>query len=196
MSRPRTFLLEVGCEEIPAGTLPPALEDLRAGLLERLTNDSGLGGECETPAVFGGPRRLVAIISGIRSGEEDRVELITGPAVSASYGADGRPTRAAIGFAKAQAVAVEQLERIETRKGVVVGVRRSVPGRAASEVLARACPDVLGAMRFPKMMKWGRQGHRFVRPVRWILALLDEEIVDFEFLGVRSGRLTYGHRFL
>ncbi|MGH9870606.1 MAG: glycine--tRNA ligase subunit beta [Candidatus Polarisedimenticolia bacterium] len=192
----QTFLLEVGCEEIPAGMLPPALDDLTRRILEELGGPDRLGGEIVTPAPLGGPRRLVARITGIRAREEDRVVLATGPPVSAAFDPQGRPTKAALGFARAQGVDPEMLERVAGDKGEVVAARRNVTGRSALEVLAEACPRVLGAMRFPKMMKWGDRGHVFVRPVHWIVALLDGEVVPFEFVGVRSGRLTYGHRFL
>ena len=189
----RTFLLEVGCEEIPAGMLPAALDDLGARLVASL---GSLGGRVESPAPFGGPRRLVALVTDILDREEDRIEIVKGPSVGVAYDREGNPTRAAIGFARGQGVAVESLERVKADKGEVVTARRSVVGRRAVEVLAGACPAILSAMRFPKMMKWGDRGYAFVRPVHWIVALLDDEVVPFEFVGVSSGRVTAGHRFL
>ncbi|HEY3176104.1 MAG TPA: glycine--tRNA ligase subunit beta [Candidatus Polarisedimenticolia bacterium] len=196
MSATRTFLLEVGCEEIPAGMLPGALVDLRARLLAALGDKEGLGGSAEEPPQFGGPRRLVACITGVRDREDDRVALVSGPPTGAAYDKAGGPTKAAIGFAKAQGVSVEQLEKVRGEKGEVVAVRRRIAGREASAVLAEACPRILSEMRFPKMMRWGDRGHCFVRPIHWIVALLDHEVVEFEFMGVRSGRATSGHRFL
>ena len=192
----RSFLLEVGCEEIPATMLKGALEDLAARLLAALGEKNGLGGETDSPPRFGSPRRLVASITGILDREDDRVEVVTGPPVRASFDKKGRPTKAAEGFARAHGLSVDDLVRIETEKGEVVGAKRQIKGRTASEVLAAACPEVLGQMRFPKMMRWGGEGHTFVRPVHWIVALLDDQVVEFEFMGVRSGRLTWGHRFL
>ena len=196
MSGGRVFLLEVGCEEIPAPMLPGALADLTARLLEALGGASGLGGSREEPPPFGGPRRLVACISGIRDREEDRVVLVQGPPVAAAWDKQGKPTRAAEGFARAQGVSVEQLERVRGEKGEVVAARKHVIGRGARELLAEACPKILASMRFPKMMKWGERGYCFVRPVTWILALLDDQVVEFEFMGVSSSRTTLGHRFL
>jgi len=193
----RTFLLEVGCEEIPAGMLPAALADLAQRLraaLGSLLPPSPEGVEPEVP--FGTPRRLVACLQGVLDREQDRVALVSGPPVSASYDPQGQPTKAAIGFAKAQGVAIEGLERMTGEKGEVVAARKTIVGRSSLELLAEACPKALGAMRFPKMMKWGDKGYLFVRPVHWIVALLDDQVVDFEFMGVRSGRLTRGHRFL
>ena len=196
MSRGRVFLLEVGCEEIPAAILPGALSDLTTRLLEALGGETGLGGQSEMPPPFGGPRRLVACIAGIRDREEDRVALVTGPPVTAAWDKEGNPTKAALGFARAQGVGVDQLERVKGEKSEVVAARKQVIGRNAREVLAEACPRILSSMRFPKMMKWGERGYCFVRPVTWILALLDDQAVEFEFMGVRSSRRTLGHRFL
>jgi len=192
----RSFLLEVGCEEIPAGAIEAALSDLGARLLAELGGPEGLGGAIASPPRFGGPRRLVALIEGIRDKEPDRVVQVMGPPVAAAYDAQGRPTKAALGFAKAQGVEIEELEKVRGEKGEVVAARRKVAGRRASELLAQACPRVLSAMRFPKMMKWGNKGYSFVRPVHWIVALLDQDVVEFEFMGIRSGRATHGHRFL
>jgi len=196
MAARRAFLLEVGCEEIPAPMLPAALADLAARLLEALGGPEGLGGTCESPAIYGGPRRLVAYISDIKAREEDREVMVSGPSVQAAFGPEGSPTKAAAGFAKAQGVAVDSLQRIRGEKGEVVAARKKIIGRDAASVLAEACPAILAAMRFPKMMKWGDQGFFFVRPVHWIAALLDDEVIPFSFVGVSSGRSTQGHRFL
>ncbi|HKY31348.1 MAG TPA: glycine--tRNA ligase subunit beta [Candidatus Polarisedimenticolia bacterium] len=196
MTGTRTFLLEVGCEEIPAAMLPGALDDLARRLLVELGGPEGLGGEALLPAPLGGPRRLIAFITSIREREDDRVVQVTGPPASAAFDPQGRPTKAALGFARAQGIDPERLLRVKGDKGEVVAARKEVPGRAAAAVLAEACPRVLSAMRFPKMMKWGDQGKIFVRPVHWIVALLDGDVVPFEFLGIRSGRSSRGHRFL
>ncbi len=192
----RTFLLEVGCEEIPAPMVPRALDDLTGRILEALGGPDKLGGWADSPPPFGGPRRLVAYIQDVREREEDRTALVTGPPVAAAFDAQGSPTKAALGFAKSHGVPVERLERIQGDKGEVIGLRRKIEGRTAASVLAEACPKVLMAMRFPKMMKWGDRGHCFVRPVHWIVALLDSELIEMEFMGIRSGRKSHGHRFL
>ncbi|MBI3450988.1 MAG: glycine--tRNA ligase subunit beta [Acidobacteria bacterium] len=189
----RTFLLEVGCEEIPAPMIPKALDDLAAavrGALGPLAPGATASNE------LGGPRRLVTLIRGVAEREPDRQETITGPPKSAAFDARGEPTRAALGFAKGQGVAVADLLTVATPKGEVLAARKAIVGRTADEILAGALPSILGAMRFGKMMRWGDRGHFFVRPVQWILALLDGAIIPFEFMGVRSGRATRGHRFL
>src|SRR5262249_19631879 len=137
------FLLEVGCEEIPAAMLPAALDDLSRRLLEELGGGERLGGEATVPALYGGPRRLVAFVAGIREREEDRVVQVTGPPVAAAFDAQGRPTKAAIGFARAQGVDPASLERVRGEKGEVVAARRTVAGRSALEVLAEGCPRIL-----------------------------------------------------
>ncbi len=196
MTTGRIFLLEVGCEEIPAAALPQALADLRARLLEALGGPDSLGGESPDPPPLGGPRRLVVLITGVKDRQEDRVVTVTGPPAGAAFDREGRPTAAALGFARAQGVGVEELQRVRGEKGEVVAARKRVTGREAAEVLAAACPRILAGLRFPKTMRWGDRGFTFVRPVHWILALLDGEVVPFEFLGVSSGRTTLGHRFL
>lgn len=189
----RAFLLEIGCEEIPAAMIRGALDDLASGITAAL---GPLGAAASASKEYGGPRRLVAQIGGILDRENDREETAIGPARSIAYGPDGKPTRAAEGFAKGQGIDVRDLRIVATPKGEAVAATRKIRGRTAAEVLSEACPRVLQSMRFAKMMRWGDRGFLFVRPVHWILSLLDEDVVPFEFMGVRSGRLTHGHRFL
>jgi len=189
----RSLVLEVGCEEIPAPMIPKALDDLSSGLLEAL---GPLASEARSSKDLGGPRRLVVSIADLKDREEDREETVTGPPRSAAFDASGQPTRAALGFAKGQGVEVGDLKIVGTAKGDVIAARKSTRGRSTRDVLASGIPAVLAAMRFSKMMRWGDRGRVFVRPVRWILALLDADVVPFEFMGVTSGRLTHGHRFL
>jgi len=189
----RTFLLEIGCEEIPAPMIPKALDDLANGILEAL---GPLAASASAERNLGGPRRLVARLSGLAAREEDREETVTGPPRAAAYDAEGKPTKAALGFAKGQGVEVSDLRLVPGAKGEVLAATRKIRGRTALDLLASSIPSVLGAMRFGKMMRWGDRGYSFVRPVKWILALLDDEVVPFEFMGVGSGRTTRGHRFL
>ena len=193
-----TFLLEIGTEEIPARMMDGALRDLAQGLFDelgaaRLLPDSGfsLAGNLET---FGTPRRLAVRVRDLRAQQPDALEEITGPPVGAAYDAAGKPTRAAEGFARAQGVAVDALERIRTPKGECVGVRRKKIGLAAEEVLASRVPTVVASLVFPKTMRWGTGEHRFVRPIHWVVALLDRRVVDLSLCGIRSGPRTRGHR--
>ncbi|HUD71544.1 MAG TPA: glycine--tRNA ligase subunit beta [Dongiaceae bacterium] len=185
------FLLEIGTEEIPARMLAGAIADLVRGLGERLAA-AGL-----PPAAaqgYGTPRRIAALLSGIAPRQPDQTVDVVGPAVGAAYDAAGKPTRAAEGFARAQGIATDALIRVKGPKGECVGLRKEVRGRSAAEILAEAVPSVVGAMTFPKTMRWGSGEHRFVRPVHSVVALLDEAVVDLAIFGVRSGRDSFGHR--
>lgn len=194
----RTFLLEIGTEEIPARMVDAALKDL-AGRLIAVAARTGLladpvaagAGDLET---FGTPRRLAVRLRGLRPGQPDETVEVTGPPVRAAYDAAGTPTAAATGFARAQGVAVEDLVRLTTPRGECVGVRRAVRGRPAAEVLAAEVPAMVLGMVFPKTMRWGLGETVFVRPIHWIVALLDDQVVDLEIAGVRAGRGSRGHR--
>ena len=187
----RPFLLEVGTEEIPARMIAGALEGLARGIGEALAS-AGLPGS--SPRPLGTPRRLAILIEGVPEQSPDQSVEVTGPPATVAFDAQGRPTKAGEGFARAQGVRVEDLRRTAGLKGEVVAVRKTVPGRSAAAVLAEAAPVVASGLAFPKTMRWGSGEHRFVRPVHWIVALYGEEIVPFEFCGVRSGRDTRGHR--
>jgi glycyl-tRNA synthetase beta chain len=207
----RELLLEIGCEELPAGWLPGltqhigdvVLAQLRA---QRLTPESPV----ET---YSTPRRLTARIARVAERQTDLEDLVNGPPVSASFTADGAPTPAAAGFATKHGVEVAALERIETPKGVYLAFRKKQRGKAAVDVL----PDVLGGtlrnLSFPKLMHWdaqlddGRGELLFGRPIRWILYVYGGRVVPFtisrssaaqsgQVQEVTSGAVTYGHRFL
>jgi len=207
----RELLLELGCEEIPAGWLPALtiqVGDALAGQLRerRLPPETVV----ET---YSTPRRLTVRIERVPERQTDLEELVTGPPVAAGFAADGTPTPAAAGFAAKQGVEVSALERVETPKGVYLGYRRRQRGKAAVDVL----PDVLGgalrALAFPKLMHWDAmledgKGHLlFGRPIRWMLFLYGGRVVPFTIArtpaaqsgsvqDVTTGAATYGHRFL
>ena len=189
--RVRTFLLEIGTEEMPAGAVQGAIESLGKALREALAK-AGL--PPREVRVYGTPRRLAALLLAVPERQPDQSTQFTGPAVTAAFDAAGRPTRAAEGFARAQGVQVADLLRIKTPKAECVGVVRVVQGRAAAEILAEAVPPLVMSLAFPKTMRWGSGEHRFVRPVHSVVALLDDQVVDLEIAGVRSGRETFGHR--
>ncbi|HET6277401.1 MAG TPA: glycine--tRNA ligase subunit beta, partial [Candidatus Polarisedimenticolia bacterium] len=195
----RSFLLEIGTEEIPARMLPEALDSLarrlHSAVVERDLLDREEVPSAATVRTYGTPRRLAVRIDGLRDRQPDKVVEVTGPPAKAAFDASGRPTRAAEGFARAQGVTVDALRRIATPRGELIGVRREVRGSSAAEVLAEVVPQLVGSMTFPKMMRWGSGEHRFVRPVHSVLALLDESTVDMTIAGIRSGRHTFGHRF-
>jgi glycyl-tRNA synthetase beta chain len=193
------FLFEIGCEEIPAGMILKASQELKAllqkyfltnGLLEeRLAQDS-----IET---FGAPRRLVAIARGVRLRQEDVTREIVGPPKSVAYDAVGEPTRAAMSFAEKQGIPVSKLTIVTTPKGEYLAAKQVIVGRPAAEILKETLPPVIQEISWPRSMYWtGAQGPRFIRPIRWIVALLDGKIVPFTFAGVNAGSHTDGHRFL
>lgn len=207
----RELLLEIGCEELPASWLPELTNKLGevtvTALKERRLTP-------EAPAeTYSTPRRLTVRIARLAERQTDLEELVTGPPVSASFGADGAPTPAAAGFAARQGVDVIALERIETPKGVYIGYRKRQRGRAAVDVLPEVLGAVLRALKFPKSMHWdalledGKGELLFGRPIRWILYLYGGRVVPFaigrteraqcsQVQEVGTGAVTYGHRFL
>ncbi|HEX6989679.1 MAG TPA: glycine--tRNA ligase subunit beta [Bacillota bacterium] len=183
---------EIGCEEIPARFVPTAAAGLEAAA-RTMFEDLRLGvGDIR---VLASPRRLILLADGIAAAQEDLMEWVRGPARAAAFDEAGRPTRAAQGFARSQGVAVEALAVRDTPQGPYVFARRHEPGRPAREVLPAALSALPGAIEFPRTMRWGG-GSRFIRPVRWLLALLDDEVLPASFAGIEAGRLTRGHRTL
>jgi glycyl-tRNA synthetase beta chain len=186
------FLLEIGCEEIPARMIDAASEELRERVGAMLARERLSGGEI---AVFDTPRRLALMVPGVPAAQPDITEQINGPAVSHAY-KDGQPTQAAHSFAKKSGVDVAQLERVSTPKGEYLSAKVTKKGRGAGEILAENLPKEISSIYWPKNMYWRKPGELFVRPVRWVVAMLDGETIPLEFDGVRAGKLTRGHRFL
>ena len=189
------FLLEIGTEEIPDWMIPPALKDLE-GLLQELLEANGLASGAGPIRVDATPRRLVLRAAGLPERQPDSEELLTGPPKAAAF-QDGRPTPAALGFARRLGVEVGALEVQSTPKGDYLCHRKQVAGRATRDILADALPGLILKVYFPKTMYWtGKGGPRFIRPIRWLVALLGDEVVPFEIAGVPAGRTTCGHRVL
>lgn len=181
------FLLEIGAEEIPDWMIQPALENLRELFTGALEQNRLSGVVSRVDAT---PRRLVLLADGLPERQEDRSEVVTGPATSA-------PAKAVEGFAKKAGVAVDQLERKAGDKGEYWSYSKHIAGRSTRDVLGEALPAIIGRIYFPKTMYWTGAGNaRFIRPVRWIVALLGDAVVPFEFAGVASGNVTSGHRRL
>jgi glycyl-tRNA synthetase beta chain len=177
------LLFEIGTEEIPDWMIPNALENLRM-LFEKLDVPH------DTVTLDATPRRLVLRAEGLPEKQPDREEKVQGPAKSA-------PPQAVAGFAKKQGIKPEDLSTETTAKGEYYYFLKKVPGRLTRDILADGLPNVIAQIYFPKTMYWaGKSGPRFIRPIRWIVAMLGEEIVPFELAGVRSGALTAGHRRL
>ena len=187
------FLLEIGVEELPASYIQPALKGLSFAAGAALSSAGFESGEIKGAAT---PRRLAIFISGLPGKEPDKLEEVTGPSEAAAFDKDGKPTKAALGFARAQKARVEDLKVKETRRGRYVFILKKTPGRKTAEVLARVLPGVIRRTSFPKSMLWPGSEVAFARPIRWILALLGTRLVPFELAGVKAGRFTYGHPFL
>ena len=186
------FLLEIGCEEIPARMIAAAAQELRERVGALLDRERLSGGEIEH---FDTPRRLTILAKGVAAAQADVVEQINGPSLSVAY-KGGQPTPAAHAFARKAGVDVAQLEKVTTPKGEYLAAKVKRRGRSTAEILVEALPKELASIYWPKNMYWRKPGERFVRPVRWLVAMLDGETIPLEFDGIRAGNLSRGHRLL
>src|SRR5262250_2936275 len=174
------LLLEIGCEEIPAGMLPRAEEELRSGIDKLLTAENLADGI--TVETFSAPRRLTAWVRGVRLKQADVVTEVTGPPKSVAYDAVGAPTRAAVSFAEKQGIALHDVYFIQTPKGEYLAAKNVRRGRATEHILADILPRILHDLYWPKTMTWtGLSGARFIRPIRWIVATLADKPLSFNF---------------
>jgi glycyl-tRNA synthetase beta chain len=189
----QNLLLEIGTEEIPARFIPGALQALKESAQQRLSQSRLHVKEVQT---FGTPRRLALLVFGLSSFQADAEENIIGPPKTAAFAPDGSPTKVALGFAKAKGVSVDQLEYIETAKGVYLGLRKILKGSPTVQVLSELLPLLITELPFPKFMRWGSSSLRFARPIHWIVALFGNEVVPFSLEGIHSGDQSFGHRFL
>jgi glycyl-tRNA synthetase beta chain len=190
------FLLEIGCEEIPARMIGAASEELRERVAALLSRERLSGGEVTHEVTqFDTPRRLAVLAHGIAASQADVVEQVTGPSLHVAY-KDGQPTPAAHAFAKKAGVDVAHLEKVTTAKGEYLAAKITKKGRSASEILAEGLPKELSTIYWPKNMYWQKPNERFVRPVRWLVAMLDGETIPLEFGGIRAGNTSRGHRIL
>ena len=187
-----TFLLEIGTEELPSAFLPGAMQDL-----ERLASDMFESQRLKVGSLhtFGTPRRLALLVKGVEPKQASLVEEVFGPPKAAAFDPAGNPTKAAEGFARSQGVPVDRLIVKETPKGLYVCVDKRQPGQPAKRVLVEAVPQLLAKFHFPKAMRWNASRIKFARPIRWIVAMLDKDVLSVEFAGIRSGQLTWGHRY-
>ncbi|MFZ5469258.1 MAG: glycine--tRNA ligase subunit beta [Myxococcota bacterium] len=190
---PEDLLLEIGAEEIPASFIGPALEDLRRVFTERVAAAGLKHGEVRT---FGTPRRLALFVQGVVDQSPDAVREVTGPSTRAAFDKDGKPTKAAEKFAEGHGLPVEKLLRVVTPKGEYLAAKVEEKGRTAAEILKEVLHTAVHSINFKKSMRWGEVELSFARPVHWIVALLGKEVLPVVFGDVRSGRVTYGHRFL
>ena len=180
------LLFEIGCEEIPAGMLSKAEEELRTSLTKLLAAENFVEGV--TVETFSAPRRLVASVRGLVAKQADVTSEVTGPPKSVAYDAVGAPTRAAVSFAEKQGLLLQDLYTISTPKGEYLAAKTIKRGRTAAQVLHEILPRVIHDLTWPRSMTWtGLDGARFIRPIRWIVAILDSQPLNFSYGGVPAG---------
>ncbi|MEW6244304.1 MAG: glycine--tRNA ligase subunit beta [Bacillota bacterium] len=185
------FVFELGCEEMPASLLPSILQDARSKF-ESLLAEARL--PYSDLRVYATPRRLVLWVGELAAVQEDRLITARGPSRTAAFDEKGKPTRAAEGFARSQGVAVSDLEIRDTPSGEYVYAVRIERGEPALCVLERVLPSFVRSLEFPRAMRWGDLEFSFIRPIRWVLCLLGTNVVSFELAGVKSSRVSRGHR--
>jgi glycyl-tRNA synthetase beta chain len=189
------FLFEIGCEEIPAGMLPGAMKELKV-ILEKYFSTHNLMQDSHVE-VYGAPRRLVAACANLRVKQPDETREITGPPKSVSYDASGKPTRAAESFAQKMNLPVGMLSTVSTAKGEYLCAKQVILGRPAKEILEDILPRSVTEIPWPRNMYWtSATGLHFIRPIRWVVALLGGKPLRFSLGDAASGDYSSGHRFL
>src|SRR5215469_10942429 len=188
------FLLEIGTEEIPARMIDSARDELARRTSDLLIREH----LAETPAVeaYSTPRRLAVLVLGISTQQPDTQEQLTGPSLKIAY-KDGAPTQAAEAFARKAGIPVASLERVTTSRGEYLAATVEKKGCSASDILTELLPKEIAGLYWAKSMYWrGKNAERFVRPVRWMVSLLDDQVVPVEFGGITAGHTSQGHRIL
>ena len=195
MKETSDFIFEIGCEEIPAGMLPGSTIELKA-ILEKYFEAFNLN--TSSPITTNGaPRRLVALCTAIRSRQPDEVKDVTGPPTSVAFDNVGKPTQAAESFAQKMGLPVAKLTVVPSPKGDRLAARQVIPGRLAKDILEEILPRAVSEITWPRTMYWtGPKGLHFIRPIRWVVAMLDGEPLRVMLDGVLAGRFSAGHRFL
>lgn len=188
-----TYLCEIGCEEIPARFIPPLCRNLEAQV-RSIFGKQQLS--FETVTVYGTPRRIALFVTGLPDKQNDIRTTIKGPPTEIALGQDRQPLAPALGFAKKVNLSVDQLSTtIENGKEYLLAVIES-KGKPIAEILSQLMGDVLAGLDLPIAMKWGAEQVPFIRPIHWILSLLDHTVIPFDFHGIQAGNQSYGHRFL
>lgn len=194
MMKRRTFLVEIGTEELPPGSLKRLarafLDEVSSGLAA-----ASLGFHEQDVQWFATPRRLAVLVRDLEPRQPDSAGTRTGPSVDVAFDADGKPTRAAEGFAKSVGATVEDLKEVATDKGRKLAFEFKEKGKSAAELVPGIIARALDRLPISRRMRWGAGRESFVRPVHWLVTMLDGELVDMSLFGVRSGRQTRGHRF-
>ena len=188
---PQDLLLEIGTEELPAGDLTTALAQLGEQTPKLLAEARLEHGQVR---VTGTPRRLVVYVESLASKQQDRAELVKGPPAKVAYDAEGQPTKAALGFARGQSINVDDLQVREMDGGQYVMATKIEKGKPTPQVLAELLPQLIASLRFNMTMRWNESGVAFSRPLRWLVALLNDQVIPFEYAGVQSGPTSRGLR--
>ena len=185
------LLLEIGTEEIPSDYLENGLRDLKRLVESHLRDERIVVGE--GLEVYGTPRRLVLVGRAVADKQEDMVQEVTGPPKRAAFDGEGNPTKAAIGFAEKQGVSVDAFKFVETPRGEYVSIKQEIPGRPTIHVLSEVIPGLVKSVPWPKSMRWGDVGFSFVRPIHWVLALLNGPVDLAEDLLAAIGHVDVLH---
>lgn len=185
----KDLLLEIGTEEIPAKFMPGALRELESLTQSKLEAARIPFGQVRA---VGTPRRLAVLVQGVAEQQADKCSENKGPSVKIAFGAGGEPTKAALGFARGQGVAVNELVVRDDYVYAIINEQ----GKPVAELLPELLPEIITGLNFPKNMRWGSLDLRFVRPIRWLVALYGDAVVNFTVADVAAGNLTRGHRFL
>lgn len=187
------LLLEIGTEDLPARFIPAALQQLRQNTGSILKENRIVFSAIRT---CGTPRRLTVIAEGVPERQDDSIKEIFGPSRKAAFDENGKPTKAAIGFAHSQGISVESLAIKKKEKGEYVAAVIEERGMSVNKILPDILKRIIFSLHLPKSMRWDYGNIRFVRPIRWLLALFDKDIISFEIDGIKSSNITRGHRFL
>lgn len=187
------YLLEVGVEEVPARLLTNALDQLESNAIKYLKEERV---EYKSIEKYSTPRRLTLIIDGLDERQEDLKEIVKGPSKKIAFGEDNTPSKALEGFMRGQGVTVEDIviEEFNGEEYVYANILKK--GEDIKDILPKIVPDMIKNINFPKTMKWGGRNFKFIRPIRWIMSILDNKVVEFEFEDISVSNVTRGHRFL
>ena len=189
----KTFVLEVGCEEIPSRFMPGILADLSELMASMFKKERLQYTDIMTTGTY---RRLIVSVKGLDSKQCSLEEEVKGPPKKIAFSEEGEPRPAAVGFAKRLGIDLDQL-KVKTLDGTdyLMGTKRE-EGLSVQEVLSKQCPAIIKQLKLPIAMRWGATSHQFIRPIHWVLSLYGDAIIPLSLMGCDSGRLTYGHRFL
>ena len=194
MSEAKPFLFEIGTEELPPKSLKSLATVLEKELVSQLKQQKLIDGSTRTK-VYATPRRLAVFFDAVLEKQTDQVIDRRGPAIKQAYDDQGKPTKAAIGFAKSVGLELDQVETQKTDKGEWLYCQINQPGKTAQELLPVCVENSLKALPIPKRMRWGNLQAEFIRPVKWLVMLLGSEVVEAQILSVQADRFTHGHRF-